>query len=57
MPAIVLALIFSSLAPLFGLEKPVLAKFENFELWKKGWSDRARAREKAWKDWRAPSNN
>ena len=38
-----------------GLKPAVLAKYENFERWKKGWSDGSRARERAWKDWRAPS--
>ncbi|HUR28318.1 MAG TPA: hypothetical protein VM509_09025, partial [Planctomycetota bacterium] len=37
-----------------GLKKPVLAKYENFERWKKGWTDGSRQRETAWKRWRAP---
>ncbi len=38
-----------------GLKKPALAAFENFEKWKKAWTDGSRAREKAWKDWKAPT--
>ena len=40
-----------------GLKKPVLAKYDNFERWKKGWSDGSRAREKAWKEWHAPESH
>jgi hypothetical protein len=37
-----------------GLKKPVLAKFENYERWKQGWTDGSREREQAWRSWRAP---
>lgn len=40
-----------------GIKKPLLAKYENYERWKKGWSDGAREREQAWKDWRAPGRD
>jgi predicted esterase len=37
-----------------GLKKPVLAKYENFERWKKAWSDGSRERQRAWQGWRPP---
>jgi predicted esterase len=43
-------------AKALGIKKAALAAFENFENWKKGWADGARAREKAWKDWRLPGS-
>ncbi len=48
---------WQSKAKELGLKKPLLAKYANFERWKKGWSDGARAREQAWKDWRAPQGD